>query len=301
MTTLSKSEIFGRQLIAEMPAAEDLKELFSALGTATESLKQSHDHLGRRVQDLESELAQKNRALERKDRLEALGKIAAGVAHEIRNPLGSILLYLDLLENVIKDRQKALDHLDRIRKGVSHLSAIVSDILTFTEPGEAQYVPCDIVSLLEESISLATAGRDASLAIQRFFPEKRRTVLVDPDWLRRICLNLIRNACQAMHNRGELTVRFQYGGEVTIVIEDTGPGIPADELEKVFLPFWSRKDNGTGLGLSIVHSLIERLNGRIELKNRKIGGLQSIIYLPSLDDAQCVDEDACEKEEGTGD
>ena len=107
------------QVVPEASDSADFQELFSALGSATEALRSSHDELLQRVNDLERELAQKNRALERKHRLEALGKIAAGVAHEIRNPLGSLLLYLDLLEGRLPEDQEAKAILDHMRTGVS--------------------------------------------------------------------------------------------------------------------------------------------------------------------------------------
>lgn len=280
MALTTAQKVLEQQLFEEMPGAEDLKELFSALAVATDSLKQSHDELGQRVRDLESELDRKNKALERKRRLEALGKIAAGVAHEIRNPLGSIFLYLDLLENGVSGMQSMEDLVDKIRKGVHHLSITVNDILTFTEPGEASLIPCDIGDLLEESIALMTTQANRQLKIMRIVPAGERTIMTDPGWLRRILVNLLQNACHAVKNNGKIRARVSYGKEVLISIQDDGPGISEEDMEKVFLPFWSKCDQGTGLGLSIVHSLVERLQGRIELENGPEGGLNVRIYLP---------------------
>ena len=236
------------------PSSTDLEELFSALGSATEALKQSHDQLGTRVKYLERQLVQKDRALERKRRLEALGKIAAGVAHEIRNPLGSLALYVDLLEQEAGQRECVRELIASMRKGVALLSATVNDILTFTEPGRARPADCDIVALLDESAALARGEGSAAVLVARSYPKERRLARADPDWLKRAFLNVIRNAYQAMPRGGELRLGVRYGNAVTVRIRDSGPGIPPDSLEKAFMPFWSLHEGGTGLGSCLLYT-----------------------------------------------
>jgi signal transduction histidine kinase len=270
----------GTSSVELLPESKELGELFSALGNATEALRQSHDELLTRVNDLEEELAQKNRALERKHRLEALGRIAAGVAHEIRNPLGSLSLYIDLLENEGAPSERACELLDRMRRSIGLLSSTVNDTLTFTEPGKAHAVPYDPPAILEEAIALALADRNGAITVCREFPPEARRAVGDPDWLGRIFLNLLRNACQAMRDGGRLTVRVAYGAQITVTIGDTGPGIDPEDLDKVFLPFWGKREGGTGLGLSIVHTLVERHQGQIELANGSDGGLEVSVTLP---------------------
>ncbi|HAK94721.1 MAG TPA: hypothetical protein DCM87_06880 [Planctomycetes bacterium] len=277
---VSRTTALAEELALARPSPADLEELFSALGSATEALRQSHDELGTRVKYLERQIVQKDRALERKRRLEALGKIAAGVAHEIRNPLGSLSLYLDLLEQEGGRRERALELIASMRKGVALLSATVNDILTFTEPGRARPADCDVVALLDESAALARGEGSDAVLIVRGYPRERRIARADPDWVKRIFLNVIRNAYQAMPHGGELRLGVRYGNAVTVRIRDTGPGIAPDGLEKAFMPFWSMREGGTGLGLSIVHSLVERSQGRIELANHPAGGLEARIALP---------------------
>ena len=261
--------------------ASEFRELFEDLSKATEALKKSHDELLRRVGELEAELARKNRALERKHRLEALGKLAAGVAHEIRNPLGSLALYLDLLEEQIQGNEEALSLVKQMRRAVDHLSATVKDILNFTEPGEPRkevYEPCEI---LEEALALATAELNGSVEIKKSYPPERKKVIGDPDWVRRILLNLVRNACEAMPGGGVLELGIEYEPEgVVLSVRDSGPGIEEEDLDKVFLPFWGKKEGGTGMGLSIVHTLVEKQGGCIELSNRPEGGLEAKVFLP---------------------
>ena len=273
----------GQQVLAQGPGTAELQEWFSALSSVTDRLRESHEKLHHRVNELEDELAQKNRALERKHRLEALGKIAAGVAHEIRNPLGSLTLYVDLIESFVEqevvENDRGVGICQRMRKAVQHLSTTVNDTLTFTEPGRATIEPYDPVGVVEESLALATA-QAAGVEVIRGFPEARRTAHGDPDWLRRILLNLLGNACQAMPEGGRLTVTVAYDRTIAVRIRDTGPGIPPENLERVFDPFWTQREGGTGLGLSIVHSLVERLEGHIELANRPEGGLEATLHLP---------------------
>ena len=264
-----------------LPAsAEELQELFAALGSATDALRRSHVDLGNRVKHLEREIRRKDRALERKRRLEALGKIAAGVAHEIRNPLGSLSLYLDLLEQETAGGARASELIGRMRMGVSLLSTTVNDILTFTEPGAASPAPCDIVTLLEDAILFARSDVADGVQFVRSFPVERRQALADADWVRRIFLNLVRNALQAMPDGGVLYVSVRYGKAVVARLRDTGPGMPAEDLEKACIPFWSRREGGTGLGLAIAHSLAERHQGRLELANHPLGGLEAKVVLP---------------------
>ncbi len=276
--TLSKEAATSE--VIEAPDPADLSELFSALGFATDALRKSHDELLNRVKDLERELDQKNRALERKHRLEALGKIAAGVAHEIRNPLGSFSLYVDLLENELPTTRRAEEIFDRMRRGVTLLSNTVNDILTFTEPGTAHTVTYDPAGLLREALSLTACETNGRITCVTEFPEERRQASGDPDWLRRIFVNILLNACQAMPEGGRLSVSLSYEDVIFVRIGDTGPGIAPDDLEKVFLPFWGKRDGGTGLGLSIVHSLVERHQGAIELANRPEGGLEATVTVP---------------------
>jgi signal transduction histidine kinase len=277
---LSRASVSTEEGVLFPPSPSDLGELFSALGSATDALRQSHVELGTRVKFLERQIAAKDRALERKRRLEALGKIAAGVAHEIRNPLGSLSLYLDLLEQEVGDKARGRELVGSMRKGVALLSTTVNDILTFTEPGRAHPAPCDITDLLEEAIALARGGNFDAVAVVRAYPRVRREARVDADWVRRIFLNIVKNAYQTMPEGGALHVRVKYGSNITVRIRDTGPGIPAESLDKAFLPFWSMRDGGTGLGLSIVHSLVERHQGKIELSNYPEGGLEAKIILP---------------------
>ncbi|MEM7262058.1 MAG: ATP-binding protein [Planctomycetota bacterium] len=244
----------------------DLPRLFEEFSRVTADLVASHDLLRGEVRRLERELADKNRRLEHKKRLEALGRVAAGVAHEFRNPLGGIRLTVDAL---LGDRpsDKAQGRLEHVRNAVTHLDHIVEDLLTFTGSTVVEPSPIRAADLLERSIAIA-------------FPEPsavRERLVVDGDCdlefcvdrhaMTQVLVNLLVNASQATASTGGRIGAWWGKTESAswIEIADEGPGIPVGEEEKIFHPFHSLRDGGTGLGLSIVHSRIEAHGGEINV------------------------------------
>lgn len=265
-------------------AGHDLEDLFEDFNRLTDALRRSHDELEERVERLQKELAEKNRELERKKRLEALGRIAAGLAHEIRNPLGSIVLYLDLLREEEMGRERALDLIAKIRRGVDLMDGIVRDVLTFARPDRIRPEPFPAAAVLAEAASLVEAEARAAGVAVRIAEDGEATVHADREHLRRICINLLRNAVEASPRGGEVEAGARSGrgdGVVSISVRDRGPGIPAEDLDKVFLPFWTTKQMGTGLGLAIVHTLVEAHGGEIRVENRAGGGLEVAVLLPA--------------------
>lgn len=272
-------------------ALEELRVLFERSNAVARALERSHEALQLRVAHLQDELAEKDRLLERKRRLEALGQIAAGVAHEVGNPLGGISLYLDCLASEVKGHDEGTRLIGKIQKGIQHLKSIVHDILTFTEPGQVHVTPCDLGSVIGEAISLLQLDLDQNgvrvTGAGNGAGAGAGTVEGDRDQLRRIFLNVIRNSIQAMPDGGEVEIdispaRPDEDGEeeVRVEIRDNGPGLRPEHLERVFTPFFSVREGGTGLGLAIVHSLVENHGGRIDLANRPGGGLVAAILLP---------------------
>jgi signal transduction histidine kinase len=264
------------------PSIEELKEMMRLFNVTTERLKASHDALERRVAELQDELSEKNRELERARRLAALGELSAGVAHEIRNPLGGIQLSASLLEGeVTEEPQKKL--VAKILSGVSMLDAIVGDLLEFTNYREADIRPVLLADLLSEAIDYAgpeISARGHKVS-QGPLPDDAR-VLVDGSHVVRAFLNLVLNAVQAMDEPGTITVEAAPGEGAWIVrISDTGPGIPDEAADKLFNPFFTTKETGTGLGLAIVHKIIGSHNGSIKAENGTDGGAAFTVTLPA--------------------
>ncbi len=260
------------------PRERELGAIIDAYNQVTEQLKLSHDRLGREVVRLREELADKNRLLRRRERLAALGGLAAGVAHEIRNPLGGIGLFASLLRRDLKDRPESLRVVDKIIKGVSSLESVVTDILEFGRPTKAVPGRVRLHTVVRETIELA-AARSQRLQIEVIAERNLEDVelVTDAAMLQRALLNLLFNAIEAAAQSPpprRVTVRLEDvdADYVALTVADSGPGIPEELLDRIFNPFFTTKDTGTGLGLSIVHQIAETLGGSVQAANRAGGG-----------------------------
>jgi signal transduction histidine kinase len=257
---------------------EELGRIILAYSEVTERLQQSHDQLKGQVQNLRDELSEKNRLLERKNRLAALGEMAAGMAHEIRNPLGGIQLYASLLGKDVIDRPASLQLVEKISAGVKRLEALVSQVLHFTREIRLHAVEMDLAEVVEQSVELAQHRADAKQIRIEVSGPKPFAVVADPVLIGQAVLNLLLNAIEAMESPGSVELRFQSPPETSdarqfhLLVRDHGPGIPAQILDRIFNPFFTTKDNGTGLGLAIVHRVVEAHDGTIIATNADDGG-----------------------------
>ena len=259
---------------------EELGRIIMAYSEVTEKLQQSHDQLHQTVLALQSELSEKNRLLERKNRLAALGEMAAGMAHEIRNPLGGIHLYASMLGKDVAQMPASLDLVKKISGGVKRLEALVSQVLAFSRDIIANPVATDLAQAVGRAVELASPKLDANHVTWAIEGPAEMPVTVDAFLLEQALLNLLLNAAEAMHERGgAIRVFYARGDDVgarqlRIVVKHTGPGIPATVLDKIFDPFFTTKDTGTGLGLAIVHRIVEAHEGTIMATNPAGGGAQ---------------------------
>ena len=268
---------------AQLPPAnaqriEELGRIILAYSEVTEKLQQSHESLQQTVELLRDELSEKNRLLERSNRLAALGEMAAGMAHEIRNPLGGIQLYASLLAKDVADRPEALVTVGKISAGVKRLEALVSQVLQFTREIVASAVATDLAAIVEQAVELASpAAESRQLDVVVDGPVSLE-VRVDPTLIGQALLNLLLNAADATPAGGQITVSFRAASDGSgarqfhLSVQDTGPGVPAGILERIFNPFFTTKDTGTGLGLAIVHRVVEAHDGTIVATNAPEGG-----------------------------
>ena len=263
----------------------DLAKIVASYSEVTERLKQSHELLGREVCRLREQLKEKNKELERRERLAALGEMAAGVAHEIRNPLGAIGLYASLLERDLKDRPEPLDIARRMSVGVRNLESIIGDILSFAGGVEPNRRTVRLGDVLDSALSQAAPqARVLEVTIEANPDLGEVELFCDPGQLERALLNLIFNALDAVGRGGRVWIRSGEGragtGLFPIAVEDNGPGIDPDLMQRVFNPFFTTKDNGTGLGLAIVHRIAESNGGCVSAGNREGGGAALSLSLP---------------------
>lgn len=259
---------------------EELGRIIIAYSEVTEKLQQSHDQLTETVRALQSELGEKNRLLERKNRLAALGEMAAGLAHEIRNPLGGIQLYASMLAQDVGDRPESLQVVGKIANGVRRLESLVGQVLQFSREIVAQPGPADLAEIVDQAVELASAKLAERGVTCTVHGPRPCEVTVDELLMGQALLNLLLNAAEAVESgtAGRVTIRFsrpRQDSEVKqfhLVVTDNGPGLAPHVLDRIFNPFFTTKDTGTGLGLAIVHRVVEAHEGTITATNEPGGG-----------------------------
>ncbi len=257
---------------------EELGKIILAYSEVTERLQMAHEQLNHTVRKLQIELSEKNLQLERKNRLAALGEMAAGMAHEIRNPLGGIQLYASMLDKDMADRPASQQLVRKISGGVKRLEGLVSQTLQFTREIAANAVEMDIREILDQSVDFASASLQAREVACEITGPGAMTVLADPILIGQAILNLILNASEAISGGGTIKIELRKppaesnAKQFHLVIHDSGPGIPPHVLDRIFNPFFTTKDHGTGLGLAIVHRIVEAHDGSIVVTNPPGGG-----------------------------
>ena len=269
---------------AEGPSMADdasLETILSAWNEATVRLERTHEVLQGEVARLTNELEAKNRELERQQRLADLGRMAAHIAHEVRNSLVPVSLYLSLLRRRLSEDPNSLDVLSKVEAGFTALDVTVNDLLNFTANREPRWGSFLLRELVEEICESLSPQFDAQ-GIEPSIDVPPNTVVAgDREMLRRAILNLALNAVDAMTAGGDLVITsFDGPRSLELEIADSGPGLPQDQLRRLFDPFVSTKSNGTGLGLAIVQRIVESHGGRVTAVNCPEGGAAFTIELP---------------------
>ncbi|MBK7405786.1 MAG: hypothetical protein IPJ41_14490 [Phycisphaerales bacterium] len=257
---------------APVLSATDLAELMAAFNEVTAKLQVSHDQLTAEVVRLRGQLREADEQLERSRRLAALGEMAAGIAHEIRNPLGSIGLYSRILAEDLADRPSDRDVAVKIGRAVRGLDAIVTDVLAFAGESRLRASETDASELLACAVEGAgPPGRGIEVLVHS---SEGLSLECDEGKVRQALVNVVRNGFEAIEDAArqgwvgraclEASVRAsELGGEgaVEFVIRDTGTGVRGESVERMFNPFYTTREAGTGLGLSIVHRIVDAHGG----------------------------------------
>ena len=257
---------------------EELGRIILAYSEITDKLQKSHSQLTQTVQTLQQELGEKNRLLERRNRLAALGEMAAGMAHEIRNPLGGIQLYASMLAKDVADRPASLAVVNKITGGVKRLEALVSQVLQFTREIAASVGPMDLRGTIEEVVELASPQLQARGVRCVVHGPGTLAVQADALLIGQAVLNLVLNGAEASEAGGSVLVEFSAPAadrgarQFQLSVRDSGPGVPAYILDRIFNPFFTTKETGTGLGLAIVHRIVEAHDGTVFVTNPPGGG-----------------------------
>jgi len=259
----------------------ELETVLAAWHEATLRLEQTHELLQAEVRRLSDELEIKNRELARKNRMADLGQVASYVAHEVRNHLVPVSLYINLLERRCSDDSGSVDILTKVSSCVTALESTVTDLLNFAaDPNptlgsiELDVLVDDVVGSLQQQLSAQQIDIDVDVP-------RNTTVSVDSEMTRSVLLNLIFNAMDAMPHGGEIVVTGCSGHQgVELEIADSGPGLPDEVREHLFEPFYTTKRDGTGLGLAIVEQIVRAHGAHISAMNCPEGGAAFTLSFP---------------------
>jgi len=232
-----------------------------------------------------TEVRSLRREIERSRRLASIGRLAAGVAHEIRNPLSSIkgfaTYFKERYQDVPQDQQTATIMIQE----VDRLNRVVSQLLEFARPVNIKPQPTDLNALIDASSKLVEKQAAAKgIAIKTGNSNPVDEIMADPDRLNQVLLNIYLNAIESMDNGGELKIELASTGEngfIEIQISDTGCGISSQDLSKIFDPYYTTKSSGTGLGLAIAHNIVEAAGGKIEVSSSQGKGTVFTIQIPN--------------------
>jgi signal transduction histidine kinase len=293
----------------------DVAMLEAFAGQAVVALENArlHEHLQARNRELHEamhELQETQEQLIQKEKLASVGQLAAGVAHEINNPLGSILLYADILcrEIPAQDAQRYQD-LQMIRKEAMRCRTIANDLLSFSRQNEVMAQPTDLNALLEELVEeTGIQERFQGVQIRMDLDSRLPIIEADPFQLRQVFCNLMNNAADAMPDGGMLTLctrRGPWPGLITAEVQDTGEGISEENMKKLFTPFFTTRPvgKGTGLGLAIIYGIVKTHQGQIGVQSQVGMGTTFTLTLHEQLPAQLESTEASaadQSEDGSG-
>ncbi len=262
---------------------ELLSDAFDTFQEASRRLEQHYAMLAEKIKTLQKELNEKNKLVERTRRLIAMGEMAAKIAHEIRNPLGSISIYASILLRELDGDEEKRKLAEHISKGVRTLDNLLSNMLLFARSPEPVMDTIDIRDVVDDAINLTTGYGRKQIEFKRQYTGTT-TIKGDRGLLTQLFLNLFLNSMDAIEGDGVIGVHTRISKNGTecmeIEVSDTGSGIPAGLQDRIFDPFFTTKDGGTGLGLAIVSTIVNAHKGVIDCNSIPGKGTTFIIRLP---------------------
>ena len=234
------------------------------------------------------ELSEAQQQLIQSEKMASVGQLAAGVAHEVNNPLGTILLYSHMLLEKLGDKDARREELETIAKEATRCRDIVRGLLDFARQRKLQIENIDLTKILDEVLSLALKQPSfQKVEIVKTLDPSLPLISGDPVQLKEVFLNIVSNAGEAMPDGGKVTVSSRFnnrGGNIEVTIRDTGLGIPPENLNKIFMPFFTTKKigQGTGLGLAIAYGIVKMHRGSIDVESKQKEGTIFVVKLPVI-------------------
>jgi len=255
------------------------------VGVSVQAIQEDGERMGALVtlRDLDS-LESINTQLQVSERLAAVGRITAGVAHEVKNPLNSMRLWLENLKEYLpKEQNRGAQHAVQVLdKEIDRLDAVVKRFLDFTRPMEVRLEATQLAELLKEVMQVAQPQlQKANVQVAQLLPIDVPEVYVDRALLKQAVLNLVLNAAEAMPNGGQLRLVLSRRGEMAeIAVGDTGKGIPPENRQKIFQLFFTTRPGGSGIGLASTFRIVQLHNGSIDFTSEVGRGTTFRIELP---------------------
>jgi signal transduction histidine kinase len=249
-----------------------------------QELKTFSQQMEEKIQKTTIDLRMAEAQLVRSEKLAALGQLAAGIAHEIRNPLTSINILIHSLRENLRPENIHREDLKVIEEEIHRINDIVDQFLRFAKPASPLLEKTEVLPILEEILQLLKPQIEAEqIFVQKDF-QSLPPITIDKKQIKQVILNLLLNAVQAMPQGGQLRLRSQLSEDhqwIQLSIQDSGMGIPPENMNKLFDPFFSTREGGIGLGLPIAHRIIDQHRGKIEVESRPGKGTLFTLWLPN--------------------
>jgi signal transduction histidine kinase len=289
----------------EIRSRDEIGMLASRFNQMTKGLKQLMDEkegvmielkdLNDELSSINNELVQTNEQLKdaqeqlvRTEKLAAVGTLASGVSHELRNPLSAIKNAVFFLKRKLSNKEspdidaRVIQFLDIMDTEIDRSTKIINDLLGFARVTTLSKIPSDITIVVNEAMSRAKTAEN--IKVSKNLPSNLRTVMIDANQIGQVFINLIENGCQAMPDGGELQISTRESKAfIEIEIADSGCGIPEKTIKKIFDPLFTTKPKGIGMGLAVCHGIIEKHHGTIDVKSQEGIGTSILIKLPLED------------------
>lgn len=255
--------------------------LSGALAERERRKRRASEETAKRLSNVYVELQENFERMKRAERLYALGQLSAGLAHEIRNPLASIAGAVGILRRGRTSEGKQAECLEILQKECYRLNRLLTSFLDFARPRSLNFQTIEVESVFDSVLGLAQHAVDgAAITLKRQVPPQL-ALDCDPEQLKQVLLNLVINAIQAMPNGGDVVMSASAEANQAILeVRDQGCGVSEQEMEHLYDPFFTTKENGTGLGLPVAHQIVAQLGGVLAARNNADGGMTFSVQLP---------------------
>jgi two-component system sensor histidine kinase HydH len=261
----------ARQPSISVPSLDpiQLNQAFARFEEASGKLQARYAQLLKETELLREQLKQKEETIRRSEKLATLGQMAAALAHEVRNPLGAMRLFISLLRRDVADRPEALTLVGQVDKTIESLDLVVSNMLHFAKDEKLQRAPCNLQSIAQEVVEQFRALYPHE-KIFNLVVRGSPFLLANPVRLKQALHNVVLNAVEAIAGRGQIQIDIDGSSteRLILTVQDSGPGVSSHMLTHLFEPFQTSKNEGTGLGLAVVKAVCDEHMASIEVENR---------------------------------